>query len=92
MMPIGQQLGRSFAGLPFSSILLILILSNLGMNLYFTNYLRSARQTADQAIAAYTEQLRSDDGTLDVDDHMSIEHYAFTAQAEVILRIPTATS
>ncbi len=88
MMPIGQQLGRSFRWVALSSILLILILSNLGMNLYFTNYLRSARQTEDQAIAAYTEQLRSDDGTLDVDDHMSIEHYAFTAQAEVILEDP----
>ncbi len=85
MMPIGKQLGRSFSWVALSSILLIFLLSNLGMNLYFTNYLRAARQTEDQAIAAYTDELTAFDGILNEDDLMSIEHYAFTLQAEVIL-------
>lgn len=89
MMPIGTQLGRSFRWVALTSILLITVLSNLGMNLFFTEYLRAARKTEDQAIAAYTEELTREDGRLSEDDLMSIEHYAFTLKAEVILEDPS---
>lgn len=85
MMRIGEKLGRYFSLVSLSSVLLITVLSNIGMNVFFTTYLRSAQESDDQAIAEYTRELLSEDGSLDEQDLMSIEHYAFTMKAEVIL-------
>lgn len=68
-----------------SSVLLITVLTNIGMNVFFTNYLRSSQESGDQAIADYSRGLLEEDGFLDEQDLMSIEHYAFTMKAEVIL-------
>jgi len=85
MMRIGKKLGRYFSVVSLSSVLLITVLSNIGMNVFFTNYLRSSQESNDQAIAEYTRGLLEEDGFLDEQDLMSIEHYAFTMKAEVIL-------
>jgi len=85
MMRIGKKLGRYFSLVSLSSVLLITVLSNIGMNVFFTNYLRSSQESDDQAIAEYTRSLLEEDGFLDEQDLMSIEHYAFTMKAEVIL-------
>lgn len=85
MMRIGKKLGRYFSLVSLSSVLLITVLSNIGMNVFFTNYLRATQESEDQAIAEYTRGLLEEDGFLDEQDLMSIEHYAFTMKAEVIL-------
>jgi len=85
MMRIGKKLGRYFSLVSLSSVLLITVLSNIGMNVFFTNYLRSSQESDDQAIAEYSRGLLEENGFLDEQDLMSIEHYAFTMKAEVIL-------
>ncbi|MBO1265565.1 ATP-binding protein [Proteiniclasticum sp. SCR006] len=85
MMRIGEKLGRYFSLVSLSSVLLITVLSNIGMNVFFTTYLRSSQESDDQAIAEYTRELLTEEGSLDEQDLMSIEHYAFTMKAEVIL-------
>ena len=85
MMKIGKKLGRYFSWVSLSSVLLITLLSNIGMNVFFSTYLRSTQESDDQAIAEYTKELMKENGTLDEQDLMSIEHYAFTMKAEVIL-------
>lgn len=85
MMRIGKKLGRYFSLVSLSSVLIITVLSNIGMNVFFTTYLRSAQESDDQAIAEYTRELLLEEGSLDEQDLMSIEHYAFTMKAEVIL-------
>jgi len=89
MIPISRQLGRYFSLVALTSILLITVLSNVGMNLFFADYLRTSQQTEDQAIAAFAEELLKEDGMLDATDLMSIEHYAFTLKAEVIMEDAT---
>lgn len=85
MIRIGRQLGRYFALLSMTSVLLITVLSNIGMNIFFTMYLRDSQKSEDIAIADYATELLHEDGLLDDTDLMSIEHYAFTMSAEVIV-------
>lgn len=85
MIRIGKQLGRYFTLVSISSVLLITILTNIGMNVFFSVYLRESQETKDQTITGYTEELLEEDGFLSNEDLMSIEHYAFTMKAEVIL-------
>lgn len=85
MIRIGRQLGRYFALISMTSVLLITVLSNIGMNIFFTMYLRDSQKSEDIAIADYATELLHEDGVLDDTDLMSIEHYAFTMSAEVII-------
>ncbi|ETA81583.1 sensor histidine kinase [Youngiibacter fragilis] len=85
MIRIGRQLGRYFALVSMTSVLLITVLSNIGMNIFFTMYLRDSQKSEDIAIADYATELLHEDGLLDETDLMSIEHYAFTMSAEVIM-------
>jgi signal transduction histidine kinase len=85
MIRIGRQLGRYFALVSMTSVLLITVLSNIGMNIFFTMYLRDSQKSEDIAISDYATELLHEDGLLDETDLMSIEHYAFTMSAEVIM-------
>jgi signal transduction histidine kinase len=85
MIRIGRQLGRYFALVTMTSVILITVLSNIGMNIFFTMYLRDSQKSEDIAIADYATELLHEDGLLDETDLMSIEHYAFTMSAEVIM-------
>lgn len=85
MIRIDKQLGRYFSLVTISSVILITLLANLGMNVFFTRYLRQSQQSEDAAIADYVTELYMDDGVLDETDLMSIEHYAFTMSSEVIV-------
>lgn len=85
MIRIDKQLGRYFSLVSMSSVILITLLANIGMNVFFTMYLRQSQQSEDAAIADYVTELLIDDGVLDDTDLMSIEHYAFTMSSEVIV-------
>jgi len=85
MIRIGRQLGRYFALVSMTSVLLITVLSNIGMNIFFTMYLRDSQKSEDIAISDYATELLNEDSLLDETDLMSIEHYAFTMSAEVIM-------
>lgn len=85
MIRIGRQLGRYFTLVSMASVTLITILSNVGMNIFFTMYLRDSRKSEDTAIAKYASELLQVDGILDENDLMTIEHYAFTMSAEIIM-------
>jgi signal transduction histidine kinase len=85
MIRIGKQLGRYFTLVSLTSVLLITLLSNIGMNVFFSAYLRESEESEDQVIASYAGELLKDGGVLDAQDLMSMEHYAFTMKAEVIL-------
>lgn len=84
MIPITKHLGRYFSLISLISVLIITILSNVGMNIFFTRYLQNAQRSQDQTIVSYVEELAEQEGFTPL-TLMGIEHYAFTMSAEVIL-------
>ena len=88
MIPITKHLGRYFSLISLISVLIITILSNVGMNIFFTRYLQNAQRSQDQTIVSYVEDLAEQEGFTPL-TLMGIEHYAFTMSAEVILEDPS---
>lgn len=85
MIRIKNQLGRYFTLISILSVLFITIISNLSMNIFFSNYLQNARDIKDLAMIDYIAELNHENQGLDDVDKMSIEHYAFNLSSEVIL-------
>jgi len=85
MIRIKNQLGRYFTLISIISVLFITIISNLSMNIFFSNYLQNARDIKDLAMIDYIAELNHENQGLDDVDKMSIEHYAFNLSSEVIL-------
>ncbi|MGB4589893.1 MAG: ATP-binding protein [Clostridiaceae bacterium] len=85
MIRIKNQLGRYFTLISIISVIFITIISNLSMNIFFSNYLQNARDIKDLAMIDYIAELNHENQGLDDVDKMSIEHYAFNLTSEVIL-------
>lgn len=67
------------------SVGFITIISNLGMNIFFSNYLQNARNIKDLAMMDYIVELNHEGQGLNDVDKMSIAHYAFNLSSEVII-------
>lgn len=89
MIKIRDQLGRYFTLISIASIAFITIVSNLSMNIFFSNYLQNSRNSDDRVLVDYIRELNEEEDGLSETDKMSIEHYAFNLQAEVILLDPS---
>jgi signal transduction histidine kinase len=85
MIRIKDQLGRYFTLISIASIAFITIVSNLSMNIFFSNYLQNSRNSDDRVLVDYIRELNEEEKGLSETDRMSIEHYAFNLQVEVIL-------
>src|SRR5690554_503101 len=63
MITIDKQLRRYFIAVTVVAILVIFLLSNLGMFIFFQNYVQEANFKKDQKILFYIEDLLSTDTT-----------------------------
>ncbi|HSP47371.1 MAG TPA: ATP-binding protein [Clostridiaceae bacterium] len=91
MIKIRDQLGRYFTLISIASIAFITIVSNLSMNIFFSSYLQNSRNSDDRVLVDYIRELNEEENGLSETDKMSIEHYAFNLQTEVIVLDPAGS-
>ncbi len=83
---ISRQLGKYFVLIALLSIAFTTIISNVFINLFFSNYIKESRSRDDLKIVRYVEQIYSDNGGLETQSLMGIMHYAYSEAVTVRLR------
>jgi len=68
------------------SIVFVTIISNISINLFFSNYIKESRSRDDLKVVSYVEQVYEDYHDFTPDALMSIIHYAFSEAVTVILK------
>ena len=86
MIKINKQLGRYFITISMVSITFITIVSNISINLIFSNYIKEARSRDDLKVVQYVEQVYDNYNGLNAQAFMSIIHYTFSESVAVRLR------
>lgn len=76
MISINKQLKKYFVLVTFVSVLFVAVVSNLGMNLFFKDYIKKTRLRKDLNIIEYLENLYSEGQSLNDEDYRSIVSYA----------------
>ena len=67
MIPINKQLRKYFVAVAVAAVLVIFVLSNLGVFIFFNNYVKESTLKSDQKILEYIQDL------LDTDDQAGTE-------------------
>ena len=86
MQNISIQLRKYFILISIISVLFIAIVSNIGINVFFSKYVKELRNKNDMNIVTYIEQLYNDNKGLDSQALMNILHYAFSEAATVRIK------
>lgn len=81
-----EELRNNFIFVAVVSILFVTLISNVSINMFFSDYLRSSRERDDQKVVGYVEKVYQDYNALTPDAIMSIIHYAFSESVTVILK------
>ncbi|MDF2949869.1 MAG: hypothetical protein K0R07_1913 [Sedimentibacter sp.] len=85
MIKISEQLRKYFVTISILSIAFITITSNIGINYFFSDYIRNSRSRDDLKVVQYVERVYSDYEELNSHSLMNIMHYAFSE--DVIIQI-----
>lgn len=85
MIKISEQLRKYFVMISILSIAFITISSNIGINYFFSDYIRDSRSRDDLKVVQYVERVYSDYEELNSHSLMNIMHYAFSE--DVIIQI-----
>jgi signal transduction histidine kinase len=85
MIKISEQLRKYFVTILIISIAFITITSNIGINYFFSDYIRSSRSRDDLKVVQYVERVYKDYEELNSHSLMNIMHYAFSE--DVIIQI-----
>lgn len=85
MIKISEQLRKYFVIISILSIAFITISSNIGINYFFSDYIRDSRSRDDLKVVQYVERVYSDYEELNSHSLMNIMHYAFSE--DVIIQI-----
>jgi len=83
---ITRQLSKYFIFITMFSIIFITIISNVSINLFFSNYIKESRSRDDLKIVQYVEQVYSNNNGLNSQSLMNIMHYAYSEAVIVQLR------
>lgn len=86
MTRISRQLGKYFIFISMLSIAFITIISNVSINIFFSDYIKGSRSRDDLKVVQYVEQVYSDSNELNAQSLMSIMHYAFSEAVTVHIR------
>lgn len=86
MTGISRQLGKCFIFISILSIVFITIISNVSINLFFSNYIKESRSRDDLKVVQYVEQVYNYNNELNSQALMSITHYAFSEAVTVRIR------
>jgi len=86
MVKINKQLGRYFIMISMISIIFITIISNISINIFFSNYIKEERSKDDLKVAQYVEQVYDNYNGLNAQALMGIIHYTFSESVAVRLR------
>lgn len=86
MTGISRQLGKYFIFVAILSIGFITLISNISINLFFSDYIKETRSRDDLKVVQYVEQLYGDSNGLNPQSLMSIMHYAYSEAMTVRLR------
>jgi signal transduction histidine kinase len=85
MIKISEQLRKYFVTISIISIAFITITSNIGINYFFSDYIRNSRSRDDLKVVQYVERVYKDYEELNSHSLMNIMHYAFSE--DVIIQI-----
>lgn len=86
MIKISSQLRKYFIIISMLSVAFIAVISNIGINLFFSGYIKETRNRDDLKVVQYVEQLYGDNNGLNSQSLMSLMHYAFSEAVSVRLR------
>lgn len=86
MTGISRQLGKHFIFVAMLSIGFITLISNISINLFFSDYIKETRSRDDLKVVRYVEQLYADSNGLSSQSLMSIMHYAYSEAMTIRLR------
>jgi signal transduction histidine kinase len=85
MIKISEQLRKYFVTISIISIAFITVTSNIGINYFFSDYIRNSRSRDDLKVVQYVERVYKDYEELNSHSLMNIMHYAFSE--DVIIQI-----
>lgn len=86
MIKISRQLCKYFVFVTMISIAFVTIISNISINLFFSQYIKETRSKDDLKVVQYVEQVYSDNNRLDSQSLMNIMHYAFSESVTIRLK------
>lgn len=86
MRSISEQLRKNFIFIAALSIAFVTIISNISINIFFSNYIKESRTRDDLKVVSYVETVYEDYHDLTPDAIMSIIHYAFSESVTVVLK------
>ncbi len=85
MIAINKQLRRYFVLVTIISVLLIFILSNLGMTIFFNNYVYQSDLKSDQKVVQYIEDIFSSNNRITMGSYPGLMQFIRGEEVEVIL-------
>lgn len=83
---LSEELRNNFIIIAVLAIVFVTLVSNVSINMFFSDYLRSSRERDDEKVIAYVDKVFQDYKQLTPDAIMSIIHYAFSESVTVILK------
>ncbi|OGO77912.1 MAG: hypothetical protein A2Y23_04125 [Clostridiales bacterium GWB2_37_7] len=86
MTGIAKQLSKYFITVTMMSIVFTTIISNMGINFFFSSYIKESRSRNDLKIVQYAEQVYGNNKGLDSESLMIIMHYAYSENVTVRLK------
>jgi len=85
MIAIEKQLRRYFIMVTFIAVLVIFVLSNLGMTVFFNSYVHQAELKSDQKIVQYMEELFRIDKGFTMGNFPGLMQFIWGEDAEILL-------
>lgn len=86
MIKISKQLGKYFIFITILSIAFITIISNISINVFFSDYIKESRIRDDLKVVQYVEQVYSENYGLESEVLMSIMHYVYSEAITIHLK------
>lgn len=81
-----EELRSNFIFIAVLSIIIVAVISNVSINIFFSKYLREARERDDEKVLAYVQKVYGDYKGLTPDAIMSIVHYSFSETVTVVFK------
>ncbi len=86
MIKVRKELGKYFILVSVFSIAFILIISNISITHFFSDYIKEMRAKNDYKIVQYVERFYSDGNGMGYQSLMNIMHYAFSESVTIRIR------
>lgn len=81
-----EELRNNFIFVAVLSIVIVAVIANVSINIFFSKYLKEARARDDEKVIGYVSKVYGDYKALTPDAIMSIVHYAFSESVTIVLK------